>query len=426
MKGKLAYMAPEQILDEPVDRRADVYAAGVVLWELLTQRPLFAGETDAATLRKALSHTPAAPSSVAGHLPSALDDVVLRALARDRAVRFATARDMAQALEASTGVASARRIAEWVDALAGDRIAARRRRFAEIELVPMGGPRPPQTPRGAACLSRPRGRAGGSPPCGGAAVASRPRRARPRRRDAPRLADRVVDLRRIDERRARLLRARGRPSAPARRASAVRERRRRAGGVPEQLPRWGHPHTPRGHLSRERGRPSDRSDRPPPDPPPVPPQAGRRDARGAPPTAPSAASWTGTASPSFAAIAGDEGGRVHARLAPPRRPAAGARGRRGVLQGRGRRPEAPAQRQAPRRARALRRVRAASLRGRGGGRQVHRLAQGGRGGAPLPDPRGEGRRRPRSRRRSRPPRRGRRGALPCPAARSTSIQGSTR
>jgi eukaryotic-like serine/threonine-protein kinase len=148
LKGKLAYMAPEQILGEPVDRRADVYAAGVVLWELLTQASLFAGETEAATLQKALSHTPAPPSSVVAHLPTALDDVVLRALSRDPAMRFATARDMAQALEAAAPVASARRIAEWVDVLAGDRIAARRRRLAEIELLPMGGaetpPKPPE------------------------------------------------------------------------------------------------------------------------------------------------------------------------------------------------------------------------------------------------------------------------------------------
>jgi hypothetical protein len=136
IKGKVAYMAPEQILGEPVDRRADVYAAGIVLWELLTQQSLFASDSAGGTLHKALAHTPALPSSLAAGVPAALDDVVMTALARDPTARFATARDMAQALERSTAVASARRIAEWVDALAGDRLAARRRRLAEIERTP--------------------------------------------------------------------------------------------------------------------------------------------------------------------------------------------------------------------------------------------------------------------------------------------------
>ena len=136
LKGKIAYMAPEQLLGQPVDRRADVYAAGIVLWELLTQAKLFASDSEGGTLRKALDHTPAAPSSVDPRVPTALDGVVMTALAREPAARFATARDMAQALEASIAVASARRIAEWVEALAGDRLSARRRRLAEIERMP--------------------------------------------------------------------------------------------------------------------------------------------------------------------------------------------------------------------------------------------------------------------------------------------------
>ncbi len=139
IKGKIAYMAPEQLLGHPVDRRADVYAAGIVLWELLTQTPLFASDSEGGTLQKALAHTAPPPSSVAAHVPSALDDVVMTALARDPAARFATARDMAQALEASIAAASARRIAEWVDALAGDR--------------PRGAPAPPGRDRADASSS---------------------------------------------------------------------------------------------------------------------------------------------------------------------------------------------------------------------------------------------------------------------------------
>jgi serine/threonine-protein kinase len=136
LKGKVAYMAPEQLLGDPVDRRADVYATGIVLWELLAERPLFAGDSAGGTLRRALDHTPEAPSTFDPRIPPALDAVVMTALARDPAARFASARDMAQALEASTGVASARRVAEWVEALAGDRLTARRRRLVEIERAP--------------------------------------------------------------------------------------------------------------------------------------------------------------------------------------------------------------------------------------------------------------------------------------------------
>jgi serine/threonine-protein kinase len=136
IRGKIAYMAPEQLQGEEVDRRSDVYAAGVVLWELLTGRPLFAADSDAATLTRALHHRAPRPSTMGAHVPAALDEVVLRATERTRSRRFATAREMASALEAAMATASAARVAEWVDELASDVLGARAAAIAQIEALP--------------------------------------------------------------------------------------------------------------------------------------------------------------------------------------------------------------------------------------------------------------------------------------------------
>src|ERR1700690_2074894 len=72
VKGKTGYMPPEQILGEPLDRRADVYAAGVILWEALVGRRLFDGESDAATINQVLNNAVPAPSTVT-NCSSALD-----------------------------------------------------------------------------------------------------------------------------------------------------------------------------------------------------------------------------------------------------------------------------------------------------------------------------------------------------------------
>jgi serine/threonine protein kinase len=100
LKGKLAYMAPEQIHGDHLDRRSDVFAAGVVLWEALTGQRLFRDENDAVTITKVLGDPVAPPSRTREGIPAALDDVVIRALDRQPSRRFATAHQMACALEA--------------------------------------------------------------------------------------------------------------------------------------------------------------------------------------------------------------------------------------------------------------------------------------------------------------------------------------
>jgi len=99
MLGTPAWMAPEQISGEPVDHRADLFAAGIVVYALLTRQRAFSGTV--AGVMQAILHQPAPP--VSQHdptLPAALDSTLARALAKNPARRFATAADFAAALRA--------------------------------------------------------------------------------------------------------------------------------------------------------------------------------------------------------------------------------------------------------------------------------------------------------------------------------------
>ncbi len=100
LKGKLGYMAPEQAATGPVDRRADVWALGVCLWEMLVGARLFHRASPMETI-KAVSEEPIPrPSSRRASVPAELDAIVMRALSRAPADRHATARDLARELEA--------------------------------------------------------------------------------------------------------------------------------------------------------------------------------------------------------------------------------------------------------------------------------------------------------------------------------------
>ncbi|MBL8608750.1 MAG: serine/threonine protein kinase, partial [Myxococcales bacterium] len=133
IKGKLSYMTVEQIQGRPVDRRTDVFAAAIVLWELLTGKRLFDGENQAATMHAAMFREIAPPSRLRADVDAGLDAIVMRGLERDPARRFATAAEMAQALERTGGVASASEIAAWVRSLAGGLLAQRAATLAAIE-----------------------------------------------------------------------------------------------------------------------------------------------------------------------------------------------------------------------------------------------------------------------------------------------------
>lgn len=101
MVGTLKYMAPEQVQGQKIDSRADLFSAGVVLYQLLTDKRPFDGDNDFSIIHQIIGHAPPPPSSINAKLPSALDAVVARALAKTREERFATARDFAVALQAA-------------------------------------------------------------------------------------------------------------------------------------------------------------------------------------------------------------------------------------------------------------------------------------------------------------------------------------
>ncbi len=99
--GSPSYMSPEQVREQDLTHHSDMFSLAVVVYELLTGRRPFDGDTDFATLYKISHEAPTPPSLLRAALPSHVDDVLLRALAKDPADRFATWPDFAQALLAA-------------------------------------------------------------------------------------------------------------------------------------------------------------------------------------------------------------------------------------------------------------------------------------------------------------------------------------
>jgi eukaryotic-like serine/threonine-protein kinase len=133
IKGKLGYMSPEQLRRGRIDRRTDVYAAAVVLWEALTCRRLFVADDAAGVIAAILEGDVPAPSTVRSDIGPALDEVVRKGLRNAAEARFASALEMAEALARAAPPASPAEVGAWVAALAGDRLSERARRVASLE-----------------------------------------------------------------------------------------------------------------------------------------------------------------------------------------------------------------------------------------------------------------------------------------------------
>jgi len=136
IKGKFAYMPPEQLHGEHLDRRADIYAAGVVLWEALTGERLFLGSAEVPNLQRLLDADVEPPSTRVADLDPKLDVVTMMALGREPDDRYPTARAMAQALEACGPAATASEVSAWVESLSGESLARRARLIATLESLP--------------------------------------------------------------------------------------------------------------------------------------------------------------------------------------------------------------------------------------------------------------------------------------------------
>jgi serine/threonine-protein kinase len=131
VKGKLAYMAPEQ-LQGSVTARADIFATGVLLWEALTGERMFKG-TETEIVFKVLQGTADPPSQVREGVPTALDAITAKALEKKPEDRFASAREMADALVAACPPASTTEVGAWVAEQAAKVLEDRRTLVREIE-----------------------------------------------------------------------------------------------------------------------------------------------------------------------------------------------------------------------------------------------------------------------------------------------------
>ncbi len=99
LKGKIGYMSPEQCRGGALDRRSDVFAIGIALWELLCGKRLFSGDGEFLILQRIVEGVVTPPSEVRPDVPAMLESIILRALRRDPGDRYQTAREMQRALE---------------------------------------------------------------------------------------------------------------------------------------------------------------------------------------------------------------------------------------------------------------------------------------------------------------------------------------
>ncbi|MEM9072226.1 MAG: serine/threonine-protein kinase, partial [Myxococcota bacterium] len=141
VKGKFAYMSPEQASGDSTDRRADIWSLGVVLWEMLAGRRLFHNRSDSATVLAVVNAEIHPPSRYAPDVSPALDAVALRALTRSREERWPTAREMGRALQAALAElrqpAGMIEIGEWMEELFPGSGERKRQLQAEARRLPV-------------------------------------------------------------------------------------------------------------------------------------------------------------------------------------------------------------------------------------------------------------------------------------------------
>jgi serine/threonine-protein kinase len=140
LKGKVTYMPPELLTGGGIDRRADVWGAALVLSEMLTGERLFEADSPGATMNRILAGKITPPSEHVPNLPSWIDGIVKRGLERDPAKRFATALQMALAIEENHDLASPHELGEWTRANMTERS---RKLAARIGAIESGNASPP-------------------------------------------------------------------------------------------------------------------------------------------------------------------------------------------------------------------------------------------------------------------------------------------
>ncbi|HEX8789430.1 MAG TPA: protein kinase, partial [Polyangiaceae bacterium] len=150
VKGKIGYMAPEQARGSLVDRRCDVWAAGVIAWEVLSGQRLYpTADDDVATLLKVATQTPPRLRSVDPSIPAEVDEAVSVALDRNMDTRcpnaLTFARRLSTACKAHGLLAETEEVSEWIALMAGARLASRREDLARAKERRASQP-PPSAP----------------------------------------------------------------------------------------------------------------------------------------------------------------------------------------------------------------------------------------------------------------------------------------
>ncbi len=129
LKGKFAYLSPEQCLHEPLDRRSDVFAMGIVMWEMCTMRRLFKRKTELEMMQSITGGKVPEPKKFRPDLPDPIQEVIMRALAVDRNDRFESAEAMRRALSEASQASGLSidegPVVDFMDEVAGERLAER-------------------------------------------------------------------------------------------------------------------------------------------------------------------------------------------------------------------------------------------------------------------------------------------------------------
>ena len=139
LKGKFAYMSPEQVRGLPIDRRSDIFAVGILMYEMLTGERLFVGESDFTTLEKVRNAEVPPPRMHNPDIPEELEAIVLKTLSRDRDERYQWASelhdDLQQFLIVNNSIYNGKRLAEYLSGHYAEEIERERSRMEEFAAI---------------------------------------------------------------------------------------------------------------------------------------------------------------------------------------------------------------------------------------------------------------------------------------------------
>ena len=139
LKGKFAYKSPEQVRGLPIDRRSDIFAVGILMYEMLTGERLFVGESDFTTLEKVRNAEVPPPRMHNPDIPEELEAIVLKTLSRDRDERYQWASelhdDLQQFLIVNNSIYNAKRLAEYLGGHYAEEIERERSRMEEFAAI---------------------------------------------------------------------------------------------------------------------------------------------------------------------------------------------------------------------------------------------------------------------------------------------------